>query len=84
MRLVSVMSKLAYDMPGTHPDAIDGADLAQIGDVSEGASVIFLCLNAHNVDWYQKFPPVADCRTALPNDYLACSGRSRCDAFKAT
>ena len=58
VRLLSVMNNPAYDMLGTRPDAIDGADPAQVREACERASVIYLCLNAHYVDWYEKFPPV--------------------------
>jgi nucleoside-diphosphate-sugar epimerase len=50
------MNRAAYDMPGTRPDAIDGADAAQVHQACEGADVIYLCLNAHYVDWYTLFP----------------------------
>jgi hypothetical protein len=37
-RLFSVMNNAAYDMPGTHPAAVDGTDPDQISDVCEGTS----------------------------------------------
>jgi len=58
--MYSVMGNPAYDMPGTHPDTIDGSDPAQIREVCSGADIIYLCMNAHYVDWYGKFPPVLD------------------------
>ena len=57
VRLFSIMDNPAYDMPGTEPNAIDGADLTQVRQACAGASVIYLCLNAHFVDWYALFPP---------------------------
>jgi nucleoside-diphosphate-sugar epimerase len=57
VRLFSVMNNRAYDMLGTRPEAIDGADEAQVREAAEGASTIFLCLNAHYVDWYELYPP---------------------------
>jgi len=56
-RLLSIMNNPAYDMLGTHPQAIDGADPAQVKEACAGASVIYLCLNAHYVDWYELYPP---------------------------
>lgn len=50
------MNRAAYDMPGTRPDAIDGADAARVHQACEGANVIYLCSNAHYVDWYTLFP----------------------------
>ena len=55
--LYSVMGNQAYDMPGTQPKAIDGADVDQVRQACTGADVVYVCLNAHYVDWYEKFPP---------------------------
>lgn len=57
VQLFSVMNNSAYDMPGTQPHAINGVDLAQVGQACKGAGVIYLCLNSHYVDWYELFPP---------------------------
>ena len=57
MRLFSVMNNPVYDMPGTQPEAIDRADPVQIQEACKEANVIYLCLNAHYVDWYEHFPP---------------------------
>jgi len=56
-RLLSIMNNPAYDMLGTRPEAIDGADPAQVKQACAEASVIYLCLNAHYVDWYELYPP---------------------------
>ena len=58
--LYSVMDNPAYDMPGTHPDAISGRDPDQVSQACQGAEVVYLCLNAHYVDWYEGFPPVLE------------------------
>lgn len=55
--LFSIMNNPAYDMPGTQPQAIDGAGVAQVRQACAEAGVIYLCLNAHYVDWYELFPP---------------------------
>ena len=57
VQLLSIMNNPAYDMPGTLPAAIDGADYAQVREACEGAGTVFLCLNAHYVDWYGLYPP---------------------------
>ena len=57
VQLFSIMNNLAYDMPGTRPDAINGADPDQVRQACDGAGVIYLCLNAHYVDWYELYPP---------------------------
>ena len=57
-RLFSVMANPAYDMPGTTPEAIEGRSKEQVLNACQGAEVIYLCLNAHYVDWYEGFPPV--------------------------
>jgi nucleoside-diphosphate-sugar epimerase len=44
-------------MPGTQPQALDGADEEQVMQACDGASVVYLCLNAHYVDWYEHYPP---------------------------
>ncbi|MGI9605952.1 MAG: NAD-dependent epimerase/dehydratase family protein [Acidimicrobiales bacterium] len=59
-RLLSVMGNPAYDMPGTDPEVVDGTDVAALVDMSTDADVIYLCLNAHYVDWYELFPPRLD------------------------
>ncbi|UCG25802.1 MAG: NAD-dependent epimerase/dehydratase family protein [Chloroflexota bacterium] len=56
-RLLSVMNNRAYDMPGTKPEAIDGANEDQVRQAVAGASTVYLCLNAHYVDWYALYPP---------------------------
>jgi nucleoside-diphosphate-sugar epimerase len=61
--LYSVMGNPAYDTPGTRPDAIDGADMDQVRQACKGASVVYLCLNAHYVDWYKNFPPALHAAT---------------------
>ena len=55
--LHSVMGNRAYDMPGTSPPELDGLDVDGMSEVCEGAEVIYLCLNAHYVDWYELFRP---------------------------
>ena len=54
--LWSIMGDRAYDMPGSEPEPVDGADAAAVAGVCAGASVIYLLLNAHYVDWYPLFP----------------------------
>ena len=54
--LLSITGQLAYDMPGTAPDTVDGADAAALARACADASVIYLLLNAHYVDWYRLFP----------------------------
>ncbi len=56
--LVSVVGNPAYDMPGTKPRAIDGRDAQALAELCSRARTVFLCLNAHYVDWYALFPPV--------------------------
>ena len=41
--LFSVMGNSAYDMPGTTPMVIDGADTEKLGEGCDGADVIYLC-----------------------------------------
>ena len=55
--LFSVMGNPAYDMPGTAPASIDGTVLDEVQGACDGADVVYLCLNAHYVDWYELFPP---------------------------
>jgi nucleoside-diphosphate-sugar epimerase len=55
--LFSVMGNTAYDMPGTSPAALDGTDVRQLTRACEGAAFVYLCLNAHYVDWQELFPP---------------------------
>lgn len=57
VRLYNIMNNPAYKMPGTQPQTIDGTNHEQVLQVCEGADVIYLCLNAHYVDWYDLFPP---------------------------
>lgn len=54
--LFSVMGNSAYDMPGTMPPAIDGTDPGHLRQACDGAGAVYLCLNAHYVDWYDLFP----------------------------
>lgn len=58
--LVGIMGNPAYDMPGTNPSAVDGASAEQVSQACAGADVIYLCLNAHYVDWYELYPPRLD------------------------
>jgi len=58
--LVGIMGNPAYDMPGTNPRAVDGTSADQVSEACAGADVIYLCLNAHYVDWYELFPPRLD------------------------
>lgn len=60
VKIYSVMGNPGYDMPGTTPDAIDGANVEEVSTACEGADVIYLCLNAHYVDWFELFPPRLD------------------------
>ena len=53
----SIMGNPAYDMVGTSPLTVDGAESSALAEVCKGADVIYLCLNAHYVDWYDLFPP---------------------------
>ena len=55
--LYSIMGNPAYDMPGTSPEAIDGSNVDALIPACDGAEVVYLCLNAHYVDWYGLFPP---------------------------
>ena len=55
-----IMANPAYDMPGTNPPAVDGTSADQVTQTCAGADVIYLCLNAHYVDWYELFPPRLD------------------------
>ena len=54
--LWSVMGDQAYDMPGTEPQRVDGTDAAALARVCADASIVYLLLNAHYVDWYGLFP----------------------------
>lgn len=54
--LWSITGPLAYDMPGTEPDTIDGTDAAALARACADTSVLYLLLNAHYVDWYRLFP----------------------------
>lgn len=54
--LWSIMGDRAYDMPDSEPRAVDGADAAALAAVCADASVVYLLLNAHYVDWYALFP----------------------------
>lgn len=58
--LYSIMANPAYDMPATTPRAIDGANADAVTSACADASVVYLCLNAHYVDWYGLFPPRLD------------------------
>ncbi|MGI9577641.1 MAG: NAD-dependent epimerase/dehydratase family protein [Microthrixaceae bacterium] len=58
--LYSIMGNRAYDMPGTTPRAIDGANADAVTSACADATVMYLCLNAHYVDWYELFPPRLD------------------------
>lgn len=51
------MGKAEYDMVGTTPSQLDGASAPAVTHACDGADVIYLCLNAHYVDWYELFPP---------------------------
>lgn len=53
----SIMGNPAYDMPGTSPNAVDGSSAAALVEVCRGADVIYLLLNAHYVDWHDRYPP---------------------------
>ncbi len=53
--LVSVMGNAAYDMPGTQPTALDGADPTSLREVCDRAEVVYLCLNARRR--YELYPP---------------------------
>lgn len=57
VRLLGIMGNPAYDMPGTRPETIDGANQEQVAAACAGASVVYLLLNAHYVDWYSLYPP---------------------------
>ena len=57
VRLLSIMDNPDYDMFGTQPEAIDGANLDEVQAACADASVVYLLLNAHYVDWYTLFPP---------------------------
>lgn len=58
VRLYSVLSNPAYDMPGTQPKRIDGRHLDAVRSAIQGADTVYLCLNAHYVDWEPLFPAV--------------------------
>lgn len=58
--LFGVMGNPAYDMPGTTPPALDATSVDRLSEVCDDADVIYLCLNAHYVDWYDLFPPRLD------------------------
>ena len=51
------MGNPAYDMLGTQPQTIEATDAEQMRHACEGADVVYLCLNAHYVDWYALFLP---------------------------
>ena len=55
-----VMGDPAYDMPGSSPEELDGTSVDALVEVCDGVDVIYLCLNAHYVDWYERFPPRLD------------------------
>lgn len=55
--LWSVMGEPAYDMPGTEPPALDGADTAAVARACADAAVVYLLLNAHYREWSARFPP---------------------------
>lgn len=50
------MGDPAYDMPGTHPDPLDGTDAEAVAAACADARVVYLLLNAHYLDWYERFP----------------------------
>ena len=54
--LWGVMGDPGYDMPGTEQQQIDGTDAAALAAACADASVVYLLLNAHYVDWYRVFP----------------------------
>lgn len=58
--LVSVVGNRAYDMPGTAPAAVDGRDARALSLTCDSASSVYLCLNAHYVEWYGLFPPIVE------------------------
>ncbi|MGI9614434.1 MAG: NAD-dependent epimerase/dehydratase family protein [Acidimicrobiales bacterium] len=58
--LYGVMGNRAYNMPGTSPQEIDGASVDDLSEVCQGAAVVYLCLNAHYVDWPELFPSRLD------------------------
>ena len=55
--LWSIMGDPTYDMPGTHPEPLDGTDAEAVAAACADARVVYLLLNAHYVDWYERFPP---------------------------
>ena len=55
VQLFSIMNNPAYDMPGTQPQPLDATDPEQLERACEGVEVVYLCLNAHYVDWYALF-----------------------------
>ena len=55
--IYSIMGTGAYDMLGTSVEAVDGTDPTELGRVCDGADVVYLCLNAHYVEWAELFPP---------------------------
>ena len=57
VRLLSIMDDPAYDMPGTKPERVDGADAEAVTRACDDAGVVYLLLNAHYIDWYEAFPP---------------------------
>lgn len=57
IRLLSIMGNSAYDMPGSRPEAIDGADSEAVRAACAQADVVYLLLNAHYVDWHDLYPP---------------------------
>ena len=60
VELYSIMGNPAYDMTGTSPDTIEGTNVDQLVQACDGAETMYLCLNAHYVDWYSLFPPRLD------------------------
>ncbi|MGI9611520.1 MAG: NAD-dependent epimerase/dehydratase family protein [Acidimicrobiales bacterium] len=56
----SIMGNRAYDMVGTSVEVVDATVPAQLARVCEGAEVVYLCLNAHYVEWAELFPPRLD------------------------
>lgn len=59
-RLYSVLGNRTYDMPGTQPQHIDGRHLDAVRSAIQGADTVYLCLNAHYVDWELTFPTVQE------------------------
>ena len=61
VELYSIMGNPAYDMPATTPQAIDGTNVDALVSACTDTAVVYLCLNAHYVDWYGLFPPRLQC-----------------------